>query len=80
MPAITLKNIPDNLYNKIKESALRNYRSINSEIIFRLERQLSPAQINATEFLQKIETINKHLKLPKLTDSFLSEAKDEGRK
>ena len=40
MPAITLKNIPDELYVKIKKSAELNFRSINSEILFRLKTSI----------------------------------------
>lgn len=38
MANITLKNIPDELYAKIKDSAKRNRRSINNEMIIWMER------------------------------------------
>ena len=38
MANITLKNIPDDLYAKIKDSAKRNRRSINNEMIIWMER------------------------------------------
>ena len=38
MANITVKHIPDDLYAKIKASALRNRRSINNEIIIWMER------------------------------------------
>jgi antitoxin FitA len=34
---LTLKNIPDDLHALLKESAERNRRSLNSEILMRLE-------------------------------------------
>jgi plasmid stability protein len=34
---LTLKNIPDELHALLKESAERNRRSLNSEILMRLE-------------------------------------------
>ena len=37
MATLTLKNIPDELHAKLKESAERNRRSLNSEILVRLE-------------------------------------------
>ncbi len=43
MANITVKHIPDGLYAKIKESALRNRRSINNEIIIWMERAASVA-------------------------------------
>ena len=47
---ITLKNIPEPLYEGLKASATRNRRSLNGEVIARLEssldetRELSPEQ------------------------------------
>lgn len=43
MTTITLKNIPDDLHQRLKESATRHHRSLNREIIARLEAQLMPA-------------------------------------
>jgi plasmid stability protein len=40
MPALTLKNIPDDLHARLKASAARNRRSLNSEILARLEDHL----------------------------------------
>jgi len=37
MATLTLKNIPDQLHALLKESAERNRRSLNSEILIRLE-------------------------------------------
>ncbi len=37
MPTLTLKNIPDDLHSLLKESAAKNRRSLNSEILVRLE-------------------------------------------
>jgi len=38
MPTITVKNIPSDLYEHLKQSAKDNRRSINSEIIVCIER------------------------------------------
>lgn len=40
MPAITVKNIPDALYENLKLAAQLHHRSINSEIIACLEKEL----------------------------------------
>ena len=37
MPTLTLKNIPADLHARLKASAERNRRSLNSEILARLE-------------------------------------------
>ena len=49
MPAITIKNIPQELYEKLKHSAAAHHRSINSELISCLETILMPSKITPSE-------------------------------
>ena len=79
MPAITLKNIPADLYNQIKKSAQVNYRSLNSEILFLLKQSIGHKQIDSKTLISKIEKLQARLNLPKLSDDMLSKAKNEGR-
>lgn len=54
MPTIiTLKNIPDDLYRRLKETADAHHRSVNSEVIVCLERVLLPTRITADERLAR---------------------------
>ena len=54
MPAaITLKGIPDDLYARLKLAAQANHRSLNSEVIACLERQLAPHVLSADERLAR---------------------------
>lgn len=46
MPTLTLKNIPVDLHARLKASAERNRRSLNSEILARLESGVSPAPLD----------------------------------
>lgn len=41
MPTLTLKNIPEDLHGRLKQSAESNRRSLNSEILARLERDIA---------------------------------------
>ena len=41
MPTITVKNIPESLYENLRESAGANHRSINREVIACIERALA---------------------------------------
>lgn len=79
MPAITLKNIPDELYVQIKKSASLNYRSINGEILYRLNNSLGRKPIDPEYLLQKIAKLQKRLTIPSLTNEILAQAKTEGR-
>jgi antitoxin FitA len=40
MTTITVKNIPDDVYQRLKVAAQSNRRSINSEVIWRIEQSL----------------------------------------
>ena len=79
MPAITLKNIPEKLYARIKDSAKRNHRSINSEILFCLESSMGARKIDPESFISRIEALNRDLDLPPLNEAFLRQAREEGR-
>ncbi|MCB0296004.1 MAG: Arc family DNA-binding protein [Calditrichaeota bacterium] len=79
MPAITVKNIPADLYHRLKESANLHRRSVNSEILYCLEKALRVQRIDPETFLTRIEKIQQSLSVPPLTDEFLKKAKEEGR-
>lgn len=49
MATLTLKNIPDELHALLKESAEKNRRSLNSEILIRLESAFSAPVIDARQ-------------------------------
>lgn len=46
MAKLTIKNIPDDLYELIKQSAAAHNRSINNELIAGLEKVFKPAVEN----------------------------------
>jgi plasmid stability protein len=78
MPNITIKNIPEELMAKIKASSTANRRSMNAEIIFRLEQGLTFSQ-RKTLNLQKIRSLRATTKKHYLTETELIEMKKEGR-
>ncbi len=49
MPTLTVKNVPVNLYTRLKESAKAHHRSMNSEILYCVERTLGSRKIDASE-------------------------------
>jgi plasmid stability protein len=54
---ITLKNIPDEIYTELRQSADRHHRSLNSEVIACLERVLLPVAIDPVERLARIRQL-----------------------
>ncbi len=79
MPAITIKNIPDNLYSQLKQSAEAHHRSINSELIVCLEKVLTPQKTDKDQLLMNARTMREKLKGLKVTEEDLTNAKAEGR-
>ena len=62
MPAITVKNIPEVLYENLKLAAQLNHRSINSEIIACLEKELLAVQISAGNRVEKARVLRQRFK------------------
>lgn len=80
MATITLKNIPDDLYDRLKQAAKVHHRSVNSELIFYLERALQPKQYTAAEHLAGAREIRERFTDFKVTEADLRTAKETGRK
>ncbi len=58
---MTIKNIPDHLYLRLKESAESNHRSLNSEVIACLERVLFPVRMTAQERLARAHVLRQEM-------------------
>jgi antitoxin FitA len=79
MPNLTIKNIPTPLLERLRETAERNRRSINSEVIRLLERSLAPVAMDPDRLLARARAVRERGRLPYLTDDALRAARDEGR-
>ncbi len=79
MPTITVKNIPDNLYAHLKQTASMNHRSINSEIIVCLERVLRSQRLTAEATLARARQLRDRTSKCPLSDTEFTKAKTAGR-
>ncbi|MGK7895135.1 MAG: Arc family DNA-binding protein [Xenococcus sp. (in: cyanobacteria)] len=79
MANLTIKNIPENLYQKLKESAKFNRRSMNSEVLVCLEQVLLQSKIDKTTVLQRIRELRAESNRHFLTDEEILQIKNEGR-
>jgi len=79
MPALTIKNIPDDVYNALKVNAKQQHRSINSEVIMCLKRSLLPKLISAEERLSTIRSLRSQIKSDAITAEDIDQAINEGR-
>ena len=75
---LTLKGVPDEVYKRLKISATVNHRSLNSEIIARLEAQVLPRR-SATEQLATIRAARARLTRDAFDHDVVDAAKREGR-
>lgn len=76
---LTLKNIPDAVYQKLKTSAETNRRSLNSEAIVCLEAALLPAKLGPSERLARAREIRTALAPAKFKARDIETFKGQGR-
>lgn len=76
---ITVKKIPSDLYERLKQSASLHHRSINSEIIAIMDDALASKKINPEEFLASARALREKTGRYGLSPEFINRAKREGR-
>jgi len=76
---MTLKGIPDDVYEQLKCSAEVNRRSLNSEAIACLETMLLPRKATALEHVAKAREIRAALKRGAFKPEDIDKARREGR-
>ena len=59
--SLTLKNVPDDVYDRLKWSAETHRRSINSEAIVCLEAVLVPARVSPKERLARARAMREKM-------------------
>jgi len=79
MATLTIKNIPDELCERLKDTAAENRRSINSEAIICLETVLVGRRVAPQEFLARVRALRKRMPHFHINDKMLRAAKNWGR-
>ena len=79
MVTFTVKNIPPSLYERLKKSAELNRRSINSEIIFCIEKTVQSQVLDTDQLLAKARKLRTLTQAVPVTDNELIEAIEDGR-
>lgn len=74
----TVKNIPQDIFDKVKERADWNRRSINGEIISILTAATAPKRVPVEEILVRARALRAKTH-GRLTEDVLDRAKREGR-
>jgi plasmid stability protein len=79
MYSMTVKNIPEDIYKRLKHSAKVNRRSINSEIIVIIEKAVQSKKIVSEDFLVRARQIREKTADYKITDDEFTQEKKAGR-
>lgn len=79
MPSITVKNIPQELYELLKRSAEQSHRSINSEIIACIERAVRSQRFDPDQFLVTARRLREKTTDYRISDEDFEQAKESGR-
>lgn len=79
MATVTVKNIPDELYEKLKADAEINRRSINSQIIVCIENAVGTRPIDVTETLDHARRLRRLTEERPIDDAAFNQAKADGR-
>ncbi len=79
MATLTIKNIPEKLRVRLKESAAQHRRSINGEAISCLEKALVGERFDPDEFLAHARALRARMPRVFVTQRDLQAAKKQGR-
>ncbi len=79
MATLILNQVPDSLYQALKERAAAHRRSINGEAIVCLEKALTPQPSDVRSWLKKARDLRQESADFYLTDELLRAAKEDER-
>ncbi len=79
MANLALRGLSQDMYDSLKRAAARNHRSLNGEVLARLDASIRPVAVGAESVLARVAKRKSSLRLPALEDDLLRALKDAGR-
>lgn len=79
MAQIALRGVPDQLHQELRRAAARNHRSLNREILARLEESVHHRITDVEGLLERIRRRREDIGELDLSDETLRELKSAGR-
>ncbi|MBA5865088.1 MAG: hypothetical protein GDA67_00150 [Nitrospira sp. CR1.3] len=79
MATVTIKNIPDSVYQDLKRMAARHHRSMNQQVIVLLKSSSRSVQMDPEAFLTHVRRVRVKPRKGPLTDRVLNGLKRQGR-
>lgn len=80
MPSLTLRNIPEPIYEKLKTLAGQNRRSLNSEALTLLEESVGAPRPGVQAHMERVHELRKMYKGPALAPEAIEAAINHGRR
>lgn len=78
MPTLTIRKVPQELYDELKQRAAEHRRSLNSEVLHCIERALRSRRVDPEALLARLDALREAVDL-EICDDDLRKARDEGR-
>jgi antitoxin FitA len=79
MPTLTIKNLPDEVYQELKRRAEENRRSLNGEVVYSLEQLIRGEPAARQPTVADFRALRERYPLPSLSPEDLERAISEGR-
>ena len=79
MTSLTVKGLPEGLLKRLRGVAEANRRSLNREVIDRLERSLEARRLDPETLLVRADALRTRLALTPIDDAAIGRAKRAGR-
>ena len=79
MPDVALRGMSPALHRALKQAAERNHRSLNGEILVRLENSLEDSPVDVDLLLARVRARKARSALRDLSETELRDLKERGR-
>ncbi len=79
MPTLTIHNVPPDLLTRLRAAAKRNQRSLNTEVVHRLNHSVGMTPTDPVELIEQARRLRARARLPFLDEDGLNAAKGIGR-
>ena len=79
MANLTVKGVPEPLVAELKKQAAAHRRSLNGEVLYRLERSMSGGGEDVRRFLREADRLRNEIGIHTTVDEIIG-ARDEGRR
>jgi len=79
MPTLTIKNIPEEVYMRLKQQAEINRRSLNSEVIVCIEQAIYSHKVQPEQYIARARRLREKTAHYPITDDDFTAAKTAGR-